>query len=222
MLIAGCIHGPAAVFAQGLDLSGRVTDPNGGAVPGAAITLLKQTTPIRFATTGAAGSFQLEDLSVGTHTLKISAPGFEPWQELLHVSEDFRVADIQLAPARLRSEITVTASRGDVEETFGAAPVITSRTRAELLRRPAPTLGHGLESSPGIMVQQTGDSQSSLFLRGLTGYHVLHLIDGIRLNNSTHRSGPNQYLAFVDPADVESVEAILGPNSSQYGSDDRY
>ena len=41
----------------------------------------------------------------------------------------------------------------------------------------------------------------------------------MRFNNATFRSGPNQYLAFVDPVRADRVEAMLGPASSQSGSD---
>jgi outer membrane receptor protein involved in Fe transport len=119
----------------------------------------------------------------------------------------------------LRTRITVTATRGSTEEVHAAAQVVNVHDRDSLTERPLPTLGNVLENSPGVLVQQSTYGQVSPFLRGLTGYHVLNLIDSVRFNNSTFRSGPNQYLAFVDPSQAHQVEAALGPAGAQYGSD---
>ena len=56
-------------------------------------------------------------------------------------------------------------------------------------------------------------------MRGLTGQQVLILIDGIRLNNSTFRTGPNQYFNTIDPGMVDSIQVIRGPQSVAWGSD---
>jgi hemoglobin/transferrin/lactoferrin receptor protein len=53
----------------------------------------------------------------------------------------------------------------------------------------------------------------------LTGFRNLLLVDGVRLNNSVFRDGPNQYWNTVDPLSLESTELAMGPASVLYGSD---
>jgi outer membrane receptor protein involved in Fe transport len=45
------------------------------------------------------------------------------------------------------------------------------------------------------------------------------LFDGIRLNNSTYRQGPNQYFFTLDSSSIESIEVLRGGASTEYGSD---
>src|SRR5687768_15555243 len=112
------------------------------------------------------------------------------------------------------TRVTVTAERGIVREA-GQATQFVNVTEPGTV----PTVGHALEGQPQVMVQSTTPGQVSPFLRGLTGYHVLNLVDGIRFNNATFRSGPNQYLAFIEPSAAGLVETVLGPAGAQYGSD---
>jgi len=119
----------------------------------------------------------------------------------------------------LKTTITVTAERGIVGEAETAAPVAHTMERKAWGMLPIPTLGNALHGAAGVLVQQSTYGQVSPFLRGLTGYQVLNLVDGVRFNNSTFRSGPNQYLAFLDPGQAERLEAVLGPVSAPYGSD---
>lgn len=76
-----------------------------------------------------------------------------------------------------------------------------------------------LEGIPSVMVQKTALGQGSPFLRGFTGFRTLCLIDGIRLNNSVFRDGPNQYWNTVDPLSIRGYELVMGPGSVMYGSD---
>lgn len=76
-----------------------------------------------------------------------------------------------------------------------------------------------LMAIPGIFVQKTNHGGGSPFLRGLTGNQTLIILDGIRLNNSTFRYGPNQYLNTIDNFSIDKIEVVKGSGSVQYGSD---
>jgi len=81
------------------------------------------------------------------------------------------------------------------------------------------SLPDALGEVPGVAVQKTSNGQGSPFMRGFTGFRNVLLIDGIRLNNSVFREGPNQYWNTVDSWSLSRVEVLKGPASVLYGSD---
>lgn len=92
-------------------------------------------------------------------------------------------------------------------------------TSDDMKNRLSRTLPEALKETPGVSVQKTGHGQGSPFIRGFTGFRNLMLIDGIRLNNSTFREGPNQYWNTVDSLILDRMEILKGPASVLYGSD---
>jgi hemoglobin/transferrin/lactoferrin receptor protein len=91
--------------------------------------------------------------------------------------------------------------------------------RNQLQERGATDMVRALQTEVGVLMQQTARGQASPFIRGLTGQQVLLLVDGIRLNNGTYRSGPNQYFNLIDPGSIGQIEVVRGPQSVSWGSD---
>lgn len=81
------------------------------------------------------------------------------------------------------------------------------------------TLPEALRDVPGVLIQKTTHAQGSPFIRGFTGRQNLLLVDGVRINNSTFRSGPVQYWNTVDSNAIERIELVRGQGSVLFGSD---
>ena len=116
------------------------------------------------------------------------------------------------------SPMVVTA-KGGFAEPWASSPWSTDRLKVSGLRHRARTMPEALAGLPSVMVQKTALGQSSPYLRGLTGYHNVLLVDGIRLNHSAMRSGPNQYWSTVEMLGAERIEIVRGPNGIIYGAD---
>lgn len=99
------------------------------------------------------------------------------------------------------------------------APYSTSEIGIRELRGRFRTFPEALSRQPGVMVQKTAHGQSSPYIRGFTGFRNLLLVDGVRLNHSVFRDGPNQYWSTIDPLTVERLELVRGPSSVLFGSD---
>ncbi|NNF17132.1 MAG: TonB-dependent receptor plug domain-containing protein, partial [Gammaproteobacteria bacterium] len=115
-------------------------------------------------------------------------------------------------------EIHVTAIRGtkDARESVSAVSIVSRESLAQ--SQPA-IITDALKGAPGVFVQQTTPGQGTAIIRGLKGSEILHLVDGMRLNNALFRNAPNQYLALIDPWIIERSDIVRGPLSSIYGSD---
>lgn len=114
--------------------------------------------------------------------------------------------------------VTVTATRRALDEREVTA-ALTRLDAEDVLRDGPSVVAEALRGQPGAYFQQTTPGQGTPIIRGLKGSQVLHLVDGMRLNNAFFRDAPNQYLALVDPLLVERVEVLRGAAGSLYGAD---
>jgi len=113
-------------------------------------------------------------------------------------------------------EVIVSATRRETSTADVSAAV--SIVDASLVAREQ-LVTDALADAPGVFLQQTTPGQGALIIRGLRGSSILHLVDGMRLNNAIFRNAPTQYLALVPATAVQRVEAIRGTPTSLYGSD---
>ena len=114
--------------------------------------------------------------------------------------------------------ITVTATRIKDEVFNVSKPVSVAEGHSSVIQKSI-MMNETLDESPGVFMQKTTSGHGSPIIRGFIGRENLVLIDGIRLNNSTLRSGPVQYMNTIDNFMIDRIEIVRGPGSSLYGSD---
>ena len=112
--------------------------------------------------------------------------------------------------------VTATRSSMRADEVPYSVSVLDAEDLENNSRR---TLPDELKYVPGVLVQKTAHGHGSPFIRGFTGRQNLLMIDGVRINNSTYRSGPVQYWNTVDALSIGRLELIRSQGSVLYGSD---
>ena len=127
-----------------------------------------------------------------------------------------RTAQAQTYEPMVIEEIRVTATRRttEVSNVSAALTLITSNKV-----RGAKVTTDALAAQVGVYLQQTTPGQGAAIIRGLKGSAILHLVDGMRLNNAIFRNAPTQYLALVSPGTIDRIEVLRGTSTSLHGSD---
>ncbi len=92
-------------------------------------------------------------------------------------------------------------------------------TKKQMKERIVNSTPDALTFSTGVFIQRTAHGQGSPYIRGRTGQQTLLLFDGLRLNHTLFRKGPNQYLFTVDSHTLDRIEVLRGSASVEFGSD---
>ena len=106
-----------SVLAQDGSVGGRVSDPQGGVVSAAAVTLTAAgsgPTQPRTATTAADGTYSVS-AAPGTYVLQVEAPGFESWLQSVVVSTAPQTVDVVLSIGGITENVVVAAPRLEEE-----------------------------------------------------------------------------------------------------------
>jgi len=130
-----------------------------------------------------------------------------------HVAEDPGKQPSGKTPYR-----AVARPPGYEVRSFAAGRDNAPLTRQRIEHAQPRSLPDALREVPGVFVQETNRGAGIPILRGLVGPSNLNLIDGIRWQTSTYRTGPNQYLALIDPFAIRRVNVVRGPSAVRYGN----
>lgn len=114
--------------------------------------------------------------------------------------------------------VQVTATRSKKRD-IDIAAAVTAVDEESILNLAPDVIAEMLRGQPGTFFQQTTPGQGIPIIRGLKGSQVLHLVDGMRMNNAFFRSAPNQYLGLVDSYATQRMEVVRGSQGTLYGAD---
>lgn len=209
------LQAPAALAqSPSVVLEGEVTDQTGEPLPGVNVALPEIG---RGTSTAADGSFRIEDLPAGTHTIVFSFVGYTRQRHTVTLEPgEAMVLEVSLQPRLLEGEtltVTGTPYASDPLTTPADVDVITGR---EKFASQQASLGSSLEELAGVSTISTGSQTGKPVIRGLSGERIRVLDDGVAMDYQQYgvRHGPN-----VDPFTAERIEVVRGAASVQYGSD---
>ena len=202
-------------------ISGRVVDSTGAPAAGVQVVVrnasLIQTAA---AVSGPDGRFTISALSDGTYLFTANKTGFAPWEAKVALLKEENIElTVQLSLSPVRAEVTVSAEAGEVASAEETPQQVSIIGRGMLDEQATRTLAEAVTGAAGVSEQRTAPAMSSIFVRGLTGKGVSVYRDGIRYSTSAQRGGVSTFQNLVEPAALESLEVLRGPNSAQYGSD---
>src|SRR5208283_1694559 len=185
---------------------GDVTDPSGGVVGGAKVTLISEVGAPREIVTSGTGHYAFSLLPPGTYRLEISAPGFAVARvdEVIVKLTETTYLDVRLKLASQRQEIITVQSEPPLVQTQdpGRGTVIE---QTEIRQLPLPTRNFQqlLTLTPGTSgpVQNSselGRGAAPIYVNGLRATSNSVIINGTDANSIGTGSTPNLAVPATD------------------------
>jgi TonB-linked SusC/RagA family outer membrane protein len=186
------------ILAQKQNISGKITDPTGQALPGVSIMVKGSNMGT---TSNAEGTFKLNNVDQ-SNTLVISAIGFGTIERLLGSQTELNISLTE--DTKILSEVVVTAL-GIQKEKRNLAFATQGVKGNDLVKAREPNPISGLIGKvAGLSV-----GASAEILRApqvlLRGGRPLYVVDGLPINSDTWN---------INPDDIEMIDVLKGPSGT--------
>ena len=214
---------PGVGLAQSVALEGRVTDPLGGTVNGAVVTVKSGgTADARTTRTGADGTFALAAVPVGSVTVSIEAPGFEPVTQTVALTTTTAPLSLVLKVAGVVESVGVVAPKLEeelpqiIERSGVRAQIITA---AQIQNGGYADVSQALQALvPGLFLTPKAGpfDYVTASLQGSRTNEILWLVDGVRISNRLYNG--TTPLDTIPAHMVERIEVLEGGQGLFYGT----
>jgi carboxypeptidase family protein/TonB-dependent receptor-like protein len=219
-VLAFLVTGQNSAWAQATaSLRGTVTDPSGGIVAGAKVTLTNAATNIaRESATGADGSYLFEVVQPGTYKLTVSNSGFATFTQagiVLEVNQNGRL-DVKLQIGQSTQVVEVTANVAQVDTTGAVLGKVEDSRRLQdlpILNREDGTLSLGLLQAGVFAADQDDGSGNPFSVSGQRSESMTFLVDGA--DNTDFLS--NRIVQNPIPDAVQEFKILTNNYDAQYG-----
>ena len=192
VVLCGILAVPAAAQQTTGNITGRVTDQQGGALPGVTVTATQANTGFsRTVVTDGEGLYRLTGLPIGSIDLKIEMAGFatlERKELVLNVSQTLNL-DVQLQVASMSETVTVSGDTPLLETTSSSVGGVVDVNKIEALPLNGRQFANLAMTVAGVAMgfhsDPTKSSQQSPQIAGGNGRNVNYQIDGGDNNDDT-------------------------------------
>ena len=194
-------------------IEGHVTDQEGRPLEGASVVIDGSGYG---AATNSTGYFLIENLFVGTYTIRAQFSGYQDQQfENIQVrKEGTTVVNFKLTEKVFLSETVVVEALRESDIQTQTVHIISQET---IEKSSAQTLDDLLEKVPGIIIQSTsaGAIAKYISIRGSATNHVIVVLDGAPLNDLLTGAVD---LSQIPLHSIAEIRILKGGQSSIYGS----
>jgi hypothetical protein len=212
---------PGLLFAQQVELSGGITDPQGKAVAGATVYLDRDTREVASVRSDGQGRFRFHDIAPGPYKLRAEAPGFAAISRQMTLPRRTEEIDLQFEKLSAQKQTLVITAKSLEPEIDMRNDEVFNRT---LFTRDDQILQ---QLNAGINAGQHEGGGKSLEIRRF-GFNLDHggvngglkvLVDDVQQNQGTqgHGQGYLGALKALSPELIQEVTIINGPFSPEYG-----
>jgi iron complex outermembrane receptor protein len=193
-------------------LSGKITDQKSGE------TLISVNIYFpelqRGTITDASGYYEFTNLPGGYFQIQFSYVGYKSQVVPIELKKENVVLNVAMVPSEV--EIGEVVVLGNLINEIEKAPYKIERVSTDEIRKDGfISLQRSLTLLPGVSELSNGFSISKPVIRGLFGYRIAAIVNGLRFDNQEWQ---NEHGFGVNEVGIGSVEIIEGPAALLYGA----